>query len=58
MSSRFLSCNVCKNEFNLEHANFNEDFASREVMPNLFNIFLHERDEIFNTPCIPHDGLV
>jgi len=57
-SSTFLSCNVCKNEFNLEHANFNDDFASREVMPKLFNNFLHECDEIVNTPCIPHDGSV
>jgi len=45
-SSRFLSCNVCKNEFNLENANFNEDFASREVMSKLLNNFLHESGDI------------
>jgi len=54
-SSRFLSCNVCKSEFNLEHANFNDNFASREMVPKLFNNFLHERDETFKTSCIPHD---
>jgi len=30
-SSRFVTCNVCKSEFNLEYANFN-GFASREVL--------------------------